>query len=259
MERLLVQLGLTPKQIQVFMQLLDTGPSSPSALARLCNLPRPTVYAILEELCDQGFVQEDLMSTKKIFLSTPPEDLIGILEPMRSEVDKKEILLKELIPILKSATQGTLSYTPRIVYIPQGRIESYLRSQTPKWNASLITTGTEYVGFQDRTCTMVLQDWIRWYWQQPSSKDIKLRLISNSSDFEENTMTPQFPQSKRHVLPWEGAGDMTFSTWINGDYTLLINTRQRPFYLIEIFDPSYAQSQRQIFEAVWKTATDTQK
>lgn len=240
------------------MKLLGIGASTPANLAKLCDLPRPTVYAILEELNAQGFVHEDLSASKKMFLPTPPEDLKAVLEPLRTEIDRKELLLQELTPLLKNATQGAMAYTPRIVHIPHTRIESYCFSQTAKWNASIKSTGTEYLGFQDTAAPEIFLDWVEWYWAHPGSKDISLRIISNSSDFEKDVMDKREDNhfgGRRRILQWDGMGNLTFSTWICGDYIILCNTRQRPFYLTEIYDPSFAQSQRQIFEEVWKIAS----
>ena len=90
MDSLLLQLGLSSKQIHVYTSLLETGPNNPSALAVICKLPRPTVYAIPGELVEKGFVQEDLMATKKLFVPTPPDDLHSIITPLQAEILKKE-------------------------------------------------------------------------------------------------------------------------------------------------------------------------
>ena len=143
---------------------------------------------------------------------------------------------------------------PKITYIREDQIEQHLYARTPIWNKSIKETKMDIMGYYDHTFVDLYHTWIDWYYTQPSSKNINLRLLTNESDFEKNVMAKK-GYEKRNIVFWDGIGNITYSTWIYGDYTLLVNTRTHPFSIIEIFDKHYAQSQAQIFEVLWDQAT----
>lgn len=251
---LLTKLGFSTKEIDVYTTLLSLGLTTPGSVAEKLSIPRPTVYKILEDLHKKGYVKTDLTTKKKVFYTTPAEELHIVLGPIKHKLREQEQLIADLQPVIERQQTTPSGYTPKIQYISQDHIEDFLKDQTPKWNKSMQDKGVDYIGYQDSAYTPVIEEWIRWYWQQPSTNSISLRLLSNTSTFEKEILTPITPQ-RRVIRPWDNLGNITYSTWINGDYTIMINIRIRPFYLIEIFDPNFAESQRQIFEVMWNSSS----
>lgn len=250
MEDLLRKIGLGDKEIQVFLTIVRSGSITASEIADITTINRTTVYAIAKDLLKLGIIGEDLAARKHTFIRLQPESLQSVLEPLKREMEEKEKNVQQLMKMLEAEMKNTNITLPKVVFIHQDQIESYLYTRTPIWNQSILDTDAEYTGFLDYTFTEIYHEWITWYWGQPSSKHIHLRLITNESDFEKNIMRERFDE-RRKVVFWEGAGEITYNTWTNGNFTLLINTRKRPFYLIEIYDENFARSQRQIFEALW--------
>jgi hypothetical protein len=54
------------------------------------------------------------------------------------------------------------------------------------------------------------------------------------------------------IRPWPGGMDLTSATWVNGDYIIMITTRQRPHYLVQIHDKTLAHNMREMFKNIWE-------
>ena len=50
---------------------------------------------------------------------------------------------------------------------------------------------------------------------------------------------------------WVGENDFTGTLWITGDYTTMIQTAERPFYVVEIHDAVLAHNMREVFKHLW--------
>lgn len=54
----------------------------------------------------------------------------------------------------------------------------------------------------------------------------------------------------RETLFWKA--NFSSSFWIAGDFIIMIYTQNRPFYLIEIYNPVMAHNLREVFKNLWK-------
>ncbi|HBU06575.1 MAG TPA: hypothetical protein DEB09_00655 [Candidatus Magasanikbacteria bacterium] len=88
LDRLLNQIGFSKNEARVYMAALESGPSSAQDLAERAQLPRTTVYSILEHLVERGVVGKTAKQGKTRFLADPPEKLLSILNDLRVQVEK---------------------------------------------------------------------------------------------------------------------------------------------------------------------------
>ena len=253
MEEILKQLQLNKKQSTLLLSLYKLGRATPAELSKDSSLNRSTVYVVLNELLDKKMIIQDISSKKQIFVALHPDELLGLIPIMEKELEIKKTALQDLAKELKEQLLTKNLHIPKITFIREDQLESYLYTRTPIWNKSMIDTGTDYIGYFDHTFSKKYQEWIEWYWNHPSTKYISLRLLTNENQHEENVMKKKLPE-RRNIKYWEETGELTYSTWVNGEYTIMLNTRVHPYSVIEIHDPLLAQSQRQIFEVMWKSA-----
>lgn len=244
----LERLGFLPNEIKVFLALQSLGKASPLEVAKLAKVKRTTTYSVLDLLEKRGVILNDYAGSKLTYLAMPPESL---KEVFKRNVSEKLKRVDETVDLLKEFMGNLQIQIPKVVYIQEKQIEKYLYNRVPVWNRSMKETKTDYVGFLDYTFTEQYLAWIDWYWKHPSTKKIELRFITNETELEKDPER-QKKYQRRHLRFWEKAGEITYNTWINGDYTIMINSRSQPNYLIEIFDRDLASSQREIFNAIWK-------
>ena len=243
------KLGFSDKESEVYLALLQHGTLTPAEIAKLTRISRPTVYSVSKELVKKGVVIEDLGGPSRSLVAKRPEDLAILINREQKALDVRKTTVQSAIVELQKIAQSSKYSIPKIVFIPEEKIESYLYKQTPSWNASIKETQTMFWGFQDPSLVENYQEWIDWYWQQANPPI--LNLLSNESNIEEMKKTRGY--ANRHIRFWSGATAFTATTWVMGNYIAMINTKHHPFSLIEIHDAMMAENLRQLFSGIWKS------
>lgn len=248
-KQMLEKLGFSDKESEVYLALLQHGAMTPAEIAKLTRISRPTVYSVSKELVKKGVILEDLGGSSRSLIAKQPDDLTILINREQKALDTKRATVNQAIGELKKIAQSSKYSIPKIVFIPEEEIESYLYKQTATWNASLQETKTAYWGFQDPSLVKHYQEWIDWYWQQANPPI--LQLLSNESNIEEAMKTKGY--TNRRIRFWSGASTFSATTWVMGNYITMINTKQHPFSLIEIHDAMMAKNLRDLFSGIWKT------
>lgn len=248
MQNILRDLGLSPKEIKVYEALLKRRSASPAVLATATKISRPTVYSLTKSLATKGLVVESVGSKKKMFTIVPSHELTHLAEKERAELKRKEHLLETLSKELEIFKIDSTYPLPSIRFIEESDIASFMRTRTPLWNESMLQTSPTWWGFQDHTFAEQFLSYIEWLWKNSPEK-IDLKLLSNASEIE-TSLRGKFPQ--RNIKFWNGVLQFTATTWILGEYVVLVNTKTHPFYLTEIHDPLLAQNLRAVFENLWR-------
>ena len=99
---LLKKIGLSDKEIKVYLKLLEYGAISVRSLAELSGLNRGTTYDILKKLQEMGLVSFYQSDTKQRFVAQDPEKLLKIIQDQEEELKKTKERIREAIPELKS-------------------------------------------------------------------------------------------------------------------------------------------------------------
>lgn len=248
-------LGLSDRQIQVYLTVLQQGRATAITLSRITKINRTTIYSVSKELIDKGLISEDLGGTTSYFVAKPPEELQYLVEREEQAIHKKKKTASEVVHELQKLVGNSAYAAPRINFIEEKNLEKHLQKQTPLWDASIVQYDSHWWGFQDKTFIKYYEKWIDWYWESGSKPNINLKLISNQS--AEDIKTKKF--ARRQIRFWEKSGDFTATTWILGDYVVMINTNQRPHYLVEIYDKTLAHNMRELFRGVWEEMTENDK
>ena len=246
---LLAKIGLNEKEVQVYLTVLQNGKISPTALSKALGLNRTTVYSVAKELVAKGLIREDLTSPTISLIARPVDDLDGYLEQEEKQIRQKRELAKRAITELNSVVKTQQFALPKIVFIPEAELESYLYKQTPVWDKSILKYDGIWWGFQDETFVQSYEKWIDWYWETGSDPKTKLRLISNEA--AEKIKLKKFV--RRNVEFWNQGKNFTGTIWVNGDYVVMIVTSQSPHYLVEINDAVLAHNLREVFKGIWNT------
>ena len=250
LEKVLNQLGLGRKEQVIYKLILEHGKISPALLSRLSKINRTTVYSVAEELKAKGLILEDLGGKIIYYIPTRADDLKKILEEDREKAKHKEHSIHELQEILKNIPESKTYSVPKIRFIDEADLEQYLYEATPRWYESMQTTDTTWLGFQDHTFVEKFEKWIDWSWEK-APQPIKLKLLTNESDIEEKMKSKKY--SDRRMLKFWDNNEFTGTQWIVGSYIVLVVTKQRPYYLVEIHDSVMAHNMREVFKNIWKT------
>lgn len=244
---LLTQLGFSDKEIAIYLAVLQQGKATPTNIAKITKINRTTVYSVAKELIDKGVITEDIGGATTYLVARPPQDLMNLAATQERKVQEQKKVIEKAIWELQTLDGNAKYSIPKITFISEDKLEDYLYKEASKWNQSIIDTKTMWWGFQDATFVKSYEKWIDWYWEQGSPSGMQLQLLSNES--AETVKKKKF--TNRKIKYWKGSKDFTATTWVNGDFVIMIVTSQRPHYLVEIHDKVLAHNLRELFKGIW--------
>jgi sugar-specific transcriptional regulator TrmB len=99
---ILKQLGLSDKEAQVYLALLNAGPSAVRTLAKVADINRGTIYDILKLLIKRGLASYYHQDKHQYFLAEDPEKLKNFIQDRIHELEESKSAVENIIPELKS-------------------------------------------------------------------------------------------------------------------------------------------------------------
>lgn len=93
--RSLESLDLTRYEAEVYLSLLELGPSNAGPVIKQTGLHRQFVYSALEKLKDKGLASFVIREGRRVFEAAPPQELVNMQR-------RRETLAKDLIPQLEA-------------------------------------------------------------------------------------------------------------------------------------------------------------
>lgn len=125
-EQALQEIGMSDKEITVYLALLKVGMVPGSALAQRTGIPRSTVQFIGRQLAKKGIVSMTKKNNVFSFAAEPPEKLLYLLQREQRKIEAKE---QNILKIMKPLTDmmNPLSALPKVQYYEglEGMIELY--------------------------------------------------------------------------------------------------------------------------------------
>ena len=95
------KLGLTEKEVRIYLAGLELGPTSVQNIAAEARLTRPTTYEIIKKLEQKGLFAETGRKGKRYFTAQSPENILGILRTQKREIEEKEREFIRIISVLE--------------------------------------------------------------------------------------------------------------------------------------------------------------
>jgi len=96
----LINFGLTDKEAEVYVTLLQGGDSTADQLAKSSKLNRSTTYVQIKQLSEYGLVSTYKRGKKTFFAAESPNNLMRILEQKKEQISHQETEVKQLVPEL---------------------------------------------------------------------------------------------------------------------------------------------------------------
>ncbi len=248
--KLLSELGFKPKEIELYLAILEQGKITPARAAKVAGINRTTAYIIAQELVEKGLIVEDLAGKQKYLVALPPDDLKDISRKEEEDLQRKKGIIDKAIEELKSMTKNTRYSIPKITFVYEEDMGTFYYKQSPIWADSIMKKDTIWWGFQDPSFSKHYATWIEWFWKNCAPKKLSVRLLTNESKYENIIRSKQF--DRRLVKFWDREGDFTGSTWVAGDYLIFAVTNQKPHYFVQIYDATLAHNMRELFKGIWE-------
>ncbi|PJE65473.1 hypothetical protein COU91_01475 [Candidatus Saccharibacteria bacterium CG10_big_fil_rev_8_21_14_0_10_47_8] len=103
----LVSLGLSPSERIAYETLVSKGVMAPPQLAKTTGLSRVNGYAALRGLHEKGLATEKEMKKKKVYQAEPPIKLQELLNKQRQEIQEREAIFSNVLPLMMNDYQLT--------------------------------------------------------------------------------------------------------------------------------------------------------
>jgi hypothetical protein len=240
-------LGLNTNEQKVYLETLKAGKIMPARVSKLTGINRTTVYSIGKKLAAMNLVTEDLGGKTSFFIAEDPANLENLVKYEEKELERKKKLARDLAKEL-SPFVGSQTYSiPRIKVVEEEDLSDYLYSQYMKWAKSGEERDNTWWGYHDHSYTETYGKFIDWSWKK-GPKDLKVKFLTNEN-ISEKKMSKKHPNRMIHFC--KGL-DFDASLEIIGDYVLMVKTRERPHYMIEINDVGLSRNLRELFKWIWE-------
>lgn len=117
---LLMELGLTKNEVEVYLKLLMGGSITVNTIAERTGLHRQACYDALDRLLEKGFVNFVLKENKKYFQSLPPESILTYAEDIKDKISN-------MVPQLKQIASAPMEETSVEVYKGKNALRTVLK------------------------------------------------------------------------------------------------------------------------------------
>ena len=97
-------LGLREEDMKVYLNLLETAPSTAGTLVTRMGIPRVTLYGHLDRLCAHGCAKQAIKNNVKVFSAEPGEKLDILFTRRIEELQNKQKDLQTVLPELHAKT-----------------------------------------------------------------------------------------------------------------------------------------------------------
>ena len=245
-------LGLDKRQSRVFSTLAEQGPLTILGLARQTDLPRTTVYRLVDELKEQNLLEEIAEENTTLVQAVD----FAKLELRLQEKESKLAHLKTTLPQLKGLLQQHQSLSG-----PGTRVKVYRGKDGLKqllWNT---LKADEIVGYTFLSLDDVVgRNFADKYREEKALRKIKQREILSDDDQYLNNKTlkymrtsPLFEHYEPRYLPAEKIkvdSDMV----VYDDIVSFYNWYEGDTFGVELHNQGIATLQKRIFEMLWEAS-----
>jgi len=236
----LKKIGLSDKEIKIYLGLLEYGGISVRSLAELTGLNRGTTYDVLKRLRELGLASYYEQDTKQKFVAEDAEKLIKLASDREAEIKAAKDKISALIPELRSLEDKSGSRPTMKVYEGRRGIRTILEDLLSSFDG-----GGEYYVYSARKGSEDIKEAFPDFTEKRIVKKIGVKAISLAEG------------GKTHGLDerrWLGCNDESATfILIYRDRCAFISrdSKSDPIGAI-IENKMIYETQKKIFLALWK-------
>lgn len=239
----LKQLGLSDKEIRVYLALLHDGPSSVRTLATAAEVNRGTTYDILKTLIKRGLVSYYHQDTHQYFLAEDPEKLNGFLRDRIQELEESKHDVEKIIPELKSVYDRAEDKPVVKYYQGSKGVRTVLNDVLDVMSEA---EDREYYVYSASDIRQHLYEGFPNFAKERVKRKIKCKVIAVGSGGQLWGM-----DERRWLSKTEGSP--TYMIIYHKKLCLIsLDKHGQPIAMI-VSDPGLYQTNKMIFEQLWKT------
>ncbi len=239
----LVHLGLSEKEAEVYLALLELSPATIQDVAEKAAVNRSSTYLLVEALRERGIVSTTVEGKKQLFIAEPPERLLAIVRMQQKELEEKERTLLSSIPML-NAVYNAKNAKPRIQYFEGMQWASTVRDLLFEAEGEII----QIVPLdQSETIADILKKRPD-HFEKLRAENIPVRGLM-VMDVPDATKIPDVPNAQMRVVSGREFPVHAEIT-VRGDTVLLFSYKSNLLSVV-ITNAEFAESIRALFNMAW--------
>jgi sugar-specific transcriptional regulator TrmB len=244
MKDILMNVGLTEGESEVYTILVEQGLSSAGDVFKKSNLASSKVYEILFRLVKKGLSSFILKNNVKYYDATPPERLLDILEEKKQKLTTSQAKIKSLLPLIHKKRKQVKNKTHVVLYEGKEGPKIVLKEalEAGKRGALLMGFGTNEDPYKD-----FLPYDINDHLKEMKKHNIGWKLL-----FSQGKWKSQAPNSEIRFLPQEFT--QPIRTMIYGNKVALVDFTSKPWLTIIFEKEEIVKSYTNQFNFLWKIA-----
>src|SRR3989338_9284786 len=236
----LEEIGLTKKEAELYLSLIEIGSSSATQLMQKTGLHRAVVYDLLDRLIEKGLASFAIKGKKKYFEATNPQRLL--------EIEKgREDKIKEIMPHLLEMSKFTSKLEVKIYKGKEGLktvFENIISSGVKEWLV---------IGSSGKTIT-IMPEYLQIFQKRRSKLGILTRALMIDNEFgrKRGHELKKLNATKVKYLPKYIITPTVIQIYDNKTI-LHSNTSGTPFVIV-IDNKDISSSFREYFKTLWNVS-----
>lgn len=239
----LAKLGLTEQQSEIYLKLLELGPSGVGKLIKQLDIARVSCYDTLNRLISRGLVSFVKARGSRLYQATDPVKLLHIAEEMEREAEEQKLTIQDLLPKLNQLKAlGEKEDKEASIYKTKEGMKSLFEQMLNVKKSIFVMSATG----------KALQE-MEYYFSQWHKKRQKLKIpvkIIFNKELKNKNIT-KIPLSEVKFLPKGYSNPSTL--FIFGDYVATLLWSDIPFAFL-IKSKEIASSYYNYFKLIWGVA-----
>jgi len=238
-KKILEQIGLSRNESEIYLALLDLGPSSITKISEKTAIHRPLIYKALPDLLEKKLVSQTQKGKSVLYVAEPPNRLESIFDELKYS-------FFESLPDLEDAYEAN-NKKPKVRFL-EGKdgtkrvFDDVVRSLRKGDTFYRYTSNAKGVEKKDRFVPRV-------YWTMRDSKKLERLVITNEKTAKKkleklDRFVKTIPEDEEHKF------EFNVTQVIYGDRVAFIDYNSETAMIIE--SKTIADFQKHIFESFYK-------
>jgi len=246
-ENLGKEAGLSQNEVKVYLANLDLGPSPVQKIAQKASLSRMACYTILESLLSKGLVSHFIKGKKRYWAASNPDRLLELSREKERKLDQEKDQIRQFLPELKSI-YNLAGKKPEVRFYEGVEGLKAIYEDTLSSREDFLV----YSSLADVDRLIPDQKFWSRYIKKRVSLGIRAKGICPRSK-EALKLTKTDKQELREIrfLP-EGEDLGPTETYIYDDKVAMLSFSGEIVGVV-IENKEFAETQRKIFERIWRT------
>ena len=239
-EDALAELGLSNKEIKVFLALLMIGQSGVSEIARRTKLNRVTTYGILKSLLEKGVVSYFVRNNVRFYEAAHPHQLAAMLDEKRAKLDS-------IMPQLELIA-GSIKERPKTeLYEGKEGVKTIMNDILKTKKPAAVIDSTRHL-------YNLLHYYVPKFIEHRYKAGIHIRVLTERSEETIETLKKKDKKELRETRFIKFTRGIPNAIYIYGNKVAILDLSEHSAHGILIDNENVSKSIRGLFDFIWEFA-----